>query len=243
MSEGRIIVNKHFPSSSAITENSFTRRSRRVDGGFEKLREGEIIISNEPGDSGIFIMTHDNQVIRINSGKNVKLSSDYKESTETGAALEVVSGDTLDIATGKLSKQIKDVAENAMPNIGDGLKIEETGDTKVLSANFDNYTIIVDQNGKLKVDTSVIAPVDLKLKYATVETHLEPFTGLDDNQYPAGIYLVLGFGSEVGDVAYAYINIGEIKDFGERYLTEDEYDAMAEAGTLDPNVTYYTYQE
>lgn len=236
MSEGRIIVNKHFANSSAITEDVFTKRNKQY-------REGEIVISNDPDEPGIFIMTHDGgeeapgEVVNLNSAKNVKLSPDYEEAQDVS---EVVSGDTIDTAVGKLSKQIKDVAENAMPNIGDGLKIEVSGNTKILSVKYDGETIIIGQNGELK---AVGGGGDSKLQYCRVESHDDTFTGLDGHTYPAGIYLVLGFGPDGGLITYSYSDISNLVNVDDVYLTEEEYQELVDEGAVDPNVTYYTYED
>ena len=235
MSNGRIIVNKHFPKSSAITEDVFTKKSKQ-------LREGEIVISNDPDEPGIFIMTHDGgentpgEVVNLNSAKNVKLSPDYEEPED---ASEVVSGDSIETAVGKLSKQIKEVSGDTMPNIGDGLKVEVSAGTNVLSVNYDGQTIVVGPNGELKA----VVSDNTKLQYSSVESHSTAFTGLDGNQYPAGTYLVLGFGPDGGTITYSYSEISALIDAGSVYLTEDEYEELVNAGTVDPNVTYYTYEE
>ena len=236
MSEGRIIVNKHFSNSSAITEDVFTKKSNQ-------LREGEIVISNDPEEPGIFIMTHNSgntpgEVVNLNSAKNVKLSQDY---SEPGEASEVQSGDTIDTAVGKLSKQIKDVAENAMPNIGGGLKIEVSAGTKILSVKYDGETIVIGPNGELKAVNG--GGGEAKLQYSSVETHTTPFIGLDGDEHPAGIYLVLGFGPDGGTITYSYSDISALVNIDDVYLTEEEYQELVDEGTVDPNVTYYTYED
>lgn len=168
MAETKIIVNKHLREPSAITENVFSNKmsvNKYGEGKHEYLREGEIVICNNVNDPGLFIMTESantenpGKVINITSGENIKLSSAYTESTASGEALKLTSADTVAQAFGKVSKQIKDALENAMPNTGEGLEIvtdPETGE-KQLNVAFDHYTLLL-KDGRLCVNTEIIEP-------------------------------------------------------------------------------------
>lgn len=59
----RIVVNKHFSNSSAITYNSFGQSTGYVGKGAPAL--GEIIVCNEAGYEGIYILNTAHQAIRI----------------------------------------------------------------------------------------------------------------------------------------------------------------------------------
>ena len=143
----KIIVNKHYNNSSAITETAFTQTSHA---------KGEIIVSNESENPGLYIIANDTsnpqgKVVKINSGDNVKLSSAYTESQAQGEALVVHSGDTVDVAIGKLSKQIKDSGGgSSMPNVGDGLEVVEISGEEVLKVKYDPNTLAIEE-GRLKV--------------------------------------------------------------------------------------------
>ena len=154
MSENKIIVNKHFEHRASITNEVFTDKVK--DG--KKLSEGEIIISNDPEEPGLFIKTHgeSEEIVNVSSPKNAKLSPDYTEASGSGSEIVVKSGDTIEQAIGKLSKQVKEASENAMPKTGDGLKIEEIEGVKTLSVDYDGFTIIKNAANKLQVNPEII---------------------------------------------------------------------------------------
>lgn len=419
----KIVVNKHYKDPSAITLSAFTNVKRQFPGTSkpdELLREGEIIISNSKENPGLFIIAVDPQsegVINITSAEHIKLSSAYTESTKSGEELELSGEDTIADAFGKVSKKIKDVAENAMPNVGSGLVV----DNDTLNVSYDNYTIKVNSNNKLYVDTSVLPgggggggsylpgqyieiagnvisvtgitpqnyvttgqleneiegvknyvdgkgyattsdvdqavdqaktdlteyvdsnfvkpedvadtiadaledakqeiieeavgdavsaatsaitdyldgldfvtrpefeteigridetieenelvtsraltelngrvsqnaedivaldtrinnldPSAIVLKGTTVESHDSEFVGLDGETHPAGVYMIMEFGSPDGVSTYSYSDVTTLISMGSEYLTESEYDAKVDAGEIDPNVTYYVYED
>lgn len=421
MADTKIIVNKHYRRPSDINQSVFSNQKKINKYGLgedEYLREGEIVICNNKDNPGLYIMTESastenpGKVINITSAENIKLSSGYTESPETGAALELASGDTIDEAFGKVSKQVKEALENAMPNVGDGLKVDTAGDgTKTLKADIDNYTILSD-NGTLKINPSIIGggggssviytpgeyisidpvnnsinvtgitpddyatkqelsdeaasimndvveaiadseehvtsaltsyidaqgfangeevdrkieeastaitevestlrseidnvsaetqnqissaileskgytdnkvtelsnritgelnefeqdfeesqavitsaitelqeevrnidPSAIELKGTTITSCTESFIGLDGQMHEPGVYMILEFGKPDGESTYSYSDVSELFSRGSVYLTESEYEELLENEQVDPNVTYYTYED
>lgn len=125
---------------------------------------------------------------------------------------------------------------------------EEVG--KVIKLNSGEYTVL--SNGKTvdeavdnlqeQIDAIVTAST-ITIKSTRVERHTESFIGDDGKEHDAGIYLIMEFGDpEGGSSIYAYADVTELFQ-DEWYGTEEEYQAMVEAGTIDPNKTYYTYEE
>ena len=430
MADKKIIVNKHFRKPSEINQSVFSnlkKINKYGPGLHEYMREGEIVICNNDKDPGLYIMTESastenpGRVINITSGENIKLSSAYSESNKTGEELELSSADTVAQAFGKVSKQVKEALENAMPRTGEALRVvvnEETGE-KVLHVQYDDYTIILNDGNKLQVNTDVISggeggsiiytpgnlisinptthaisvtgvtpelyatkqevaelesattsaltatqnmiesaktevinyvdgkgyaveedvaeaiaeaqisaaenaynsattyvnsqgfvkgpdvdaalteskaytdeaveglrndldqlsssvtenisaiseqitadeeevaqalgeleakidsidPSSIELKSTTVSSFTETFIGLDGEEHPAGVYMILEFGKPDGESTYSYSNVSELFNQGDQYLTESEYEALVDAGQVDPNVTYYTYED
>lgn len=65
---GRIVVNKHFDDKSKITSESF-------------VNKGEIIVSNQVGNEGIFIVNKNGEIFFIGptNGTGTDIPSEYKE--------------------------------------------------------------------------------------------------------------------------------------------------------------------
>ncbi len=84
-------------------------------------------------------------------------------------------------------------------------------------------------------------PIGSVIKSITIEKHAEAFIGLDGELHPAGSYLIIEYDSPSGS-KYSYNDVTAffVEDW---YGTEAEYEAMVEEGTIDPNRTYYTYEE
>ena len=84
-------------------------------------------------------------------------------------------------------------------------------------------------------------PISSVIKEIRVEKHTEPFIGDDGELHAAGTWLIIVYDSKTGD-KYSYNDVSAlfVEDW---YGTEAEYEAMVEAGTIDPNTTYYTYEE
>ena len=187
MSDSKIIVNKHFRNTSEITEDVFTTGGT-MSGYFA---EGEIVIGSNPDDPGLYIMTgvpnHNShgKVVKITGAENIRLSSAYTESTGSGEETVVHSGDTIESAIGKVVKQVKDATEHVMPNVGDGLIVQD--DT--LKVNFDPNTLGINEHNKLTV---------------------------------------IGGGSGSSDAVY---------------MSQATYDALVESGEVDPNKTYFTWED
>lgn len=59
----RIIVNKHYDVASAITEGAFTTLSSATN----DYKKGEIIVSNEPENEGLYIMNALGQVVQASA--------------------------------------------------------------------------------------------------------------------------------------------------------------------------------
>lgn len=374
MADTKIIVNKHYRNPSDINESVFSNKKKINKYGIgedEYLREGEIVICNNTDNPGLYIMTESastvnpGKVINMTGAENIKLSSGYTESSGTGEYNILVPGDTVDKAFGKLSKQVKEALENAMPNVGDGLEIttDEHG-VKTLSVLYDDFTIIKNDGGKLQVNlevigsgstghvytagnliaidphtyaisvtgvtpddyatkgelssavTSVLSEIDsrnyatidevadaianaiieaeanilvsartdtvryvesqgfakedeveevvsaitsaitelqeeirqidpssIELLSTTISSFTETFIGLDGKEHEPGVYMILEFGKPGGTSTFSYSDVSELINMGSVYLTEEEYEELVENDQVDPNVTYYTYEE
>lgn len=156
MSETKIVVNKHFRNPASITGDVFAVGGSARGGYFA---EGEIVICSNVDNPGLYLMTgvtgmtHHGNVINITSGEFIRLSSAYTESQGEGSALVVHTGDTIDVAVGKIVKRVNDISSHLMPNTGEGLIV--SNDT--LSVNFDHNTIILDEDRHwLKVNPEII---------------------------------------------------------------------------------------
>lgn len=112
----KLVINKHYRSASSITENSF------FDEGFDEthpnhngelLKEGEIVISNEQENPGLFIFTAGpeddgftgtgGKVINVTSPEYSHLSSAYTKSQEEAPIIS--SGDSVEAAIGKIDRK------------------------------------------------------------------------------------------------------------------------------------------
>ena len=84
-------------------------------------------------------------------------------------------------------------------------------------------------------------PIGSVIKSITIERHTEPFIGLDGELHPAGSYLIIEYDSPAGS-KYSYNDVSAffVEDW---FGTEAEYEEMVSAGTIDPNRTYFTYEE
>lgn len=206
MADSKLIINKHFRNPANITKSAFTP-FKKVNfyglGKDEIMREGEIIICNNPDTPGIYIMTAgelEGKVINITSAENIKLDG-YTISVESGTALTITSADTVDEAFGKAAKHLQDLQEE-VDNIEVSTGIEEI---KVI-------------------------------------TETEPFTGDDGKEYPAGVYLYIKYKKSPDEYGYVYYDITNA--FAkEQYLEQEDYDALVEAGEVDPDTTYYIYED
>jgi hypothetical protein len=206
MADSKLIINKHFRNPESINKFAFTGLKKINFYGLGKdelMREGEIIICNDPDTPGIYIMTAgelEGKVINITSAENIKLNG-YTISVESGTALTITSADTIDEAFGKAAKHLLDLQEE-VDNIEVSTGIEEI---KVI-------------------------------------TETEPFIGDDGNEYPAGVYLYIKYKKNADEYGYVYYDITNA--FAkERYLEQEEYDALVEAGEVDPDTTYYIYED
>ncbi len=161
MAENKIIINKHFRDPSAITESVFSRQVSQNKYGLGKhefFREGEIIVCNDVQKPGLYISvggTEPNDsfdVINITSGEHAKLIGYHVPDTPADQ-IELSEDDTVSEAFGKVVKLIDDVRENSMPATGAGLEVVN----KTLNVKVDDYTIKVDNNNRIYVDTSVVS--------------------------------------------------------------------------------------
>lgn len=83
----------------------------------------------------------------------------------------------------------------------------------------------------------------ITVKSTEIVKRTEPFEGKDGKMYPAGTYLVMEFGdSEGGSSTYSYSNVTDLFQ-EEWYGTAEEYQALYEAGEIDTNKTYNTYED
>lgn len=71
----RIVVNKHVNDKSSVTTENFQNN-------------GEIVISNEVGNEGIFIRNKDYNPIFISATKHVVLTQDEYNTIKTGGTIE-----------------------------------------------------------------------------------------------------------------------------------------------------------
>ena len=108
----KLVINKHYRKASDINENSFSREKDYNQDNPQLFREGEVIISNEDENPGLYIITAGKndtgytgqgaRVINITSPDIVRLTSGYTKSSEENP--KVVSGDTVQGAIGKIEK-------------------------------------------------------------------------------------------------------------------------------------------
>jgi len=125
---GRIVVNKHTSDIEKINESSFTTG---------ESREGEIIIYSNADNPAIYVHgPNDNEILKINDGSNVKLSSNYKKSEEEQPI--VSSGDSFDVVAGKIVKVIDDLKGSVSRKAVDEIIIDN------LSADYDSTGKTID---------------------------------------------------------------------------------------------------
>lgn len=108
----KLVINKHYRKASDINENSFSREKDYNEANPQLFREGEVIISNEDENPGLYIITAGKndtdytgqgaRVINITSPDIVRLTSEYTKSSEESP--KVVGGDTVQSAIGKIEK-------------------------------------------------------------------------------------------------------------------------------------------
>jgi len=108
----KLVINKHYRKASDINENSFSREKDYNEANPQLFREGEVIISNEDENPGLYIITAGKndtdytgqgaRVINITSPDIVRLTSEYTKSSEENP--KVVGGDTVQSAIGKIEK-------------------------------------------------------------------------------------------------------------------------------------------
>ena len=108
----KLVINKHYRKASDINENSFSREKDYNQDNPQLFREGEVIISNEDENPGLYIITAGKndtdytgqgaRVINITSPDIVRLTSEYTKSSEENP--KVVGGDTVQSAIGKIEK-------------------------------------------------------------------------------------------------------------------------------------------
>ena len=147
----KIVVNKHYREASSITQNSFTRMSDK--GKNNCFWEGEIVISNEKENPGIFIFSPDEnnnvnvrsgKVINVTSPENIHLSSGYTKSEENTPV--VSSGDSIETAVGKLEK----IVDNAYENSDAALRGAERALSAVVTTSADVEAL----RGELSAETA-----------------------------------------------------------------------------------------
>ena len=108
--ESKLIINKHYRNASSITEDVFSKTKNYDQESPELFREGEIVISNEEANPGIFIYTADKNVvagpngkiINVTSPEYINLTSGYTKSSEETPVIS--SGDSVEKAIGKLER-------------------------------------------------------------------------------------------------------------------------------------------
>lgn len=140
-----IIVNKHRSEKSAITESLFT--------GPGDYKLGELVICNDKNDPGIYILVRDganDTPINVTSAEHIKLAGYVKP--DGAGSYELSQDDTVSEAFGKVVKLIEQSGGQSMPNTGDALSV----DNEALNVRFDNYTIKLNSDNKLYVDTTVV---------------------------------------------------------------------------------------
>lgn len=111
--ESKLIINKHYRNASSITEDVFSKSKNYDEENPELFREGEIVISNEKNNPGIFIYTADEEVIagpngeviNVTSPEHIHLTSGYTKFT--GDTPVIVSGDTIEDVVGKIDKKLE----------------------------------------------------------------------------------------------------------------------------------------
>lgn len=116
----KLIINKHYRNASAITENVFYNKKDYNEENPELLREGEIVISNEEANPGIYIFTagegdsamtgQGGRVIDVTSPEHSHLSSGYTKSQEETPIIS--SGDSVEAVVGKIDRKFDKQTEH-----------------------------------------------------------------------------------------------------------------------------------
>ena len=116
----KLVINKHYRKASDINENSFSREKDYNQDNPQLFREGEVIISNEDENPGLYIITAGKndtgytgqcaRVINITSPENICLTSGYTTAT-TEENPTVYTGDSIQSAIGKIGKIINNQGE------------------------------------------------------------------------------------------------------------------------------------
>lgn len=116
----KLVINKHYRKASDINENSFSREKDYNKDNPQLFREGEVIISNEDENPGLYIITAGKndtgytgqgaRVINITSPENICLTSGYTTAT-TEENPTVYTGDSIQSAIGKIGKIINNQGE------------------------------------------------------------------------------------------------------------------------------------
>ena len=135
----KLVINKHFREASSITEDVFAKLQDFNEEHPGLLREGEIVISSEKKNPGLYIYTADEtsvtgqsgEVIEVTSPKYIHLTSGYTKAT--GETVAVSSGDSVEIAIGKIEKQI----DNSVSGIEDEIA-QTNANLNIVSAQTQN---------------------------------------------------------------------------------------------------------
>lgn len=98
---GRIVVNKHYDNSLNITLDKFKNK-------------GEVIVCNEPGFEGLYILSNDGSVIKVGqSGESTEVSQEFKDYLKN---YYLTSAETITLVSG-VSERVRQLEENG---VGDG---------------------------------------------------------------------------------------------------------------------------
>jgi hypothetical protein len=183
---GRIVVNKHFDDKSKITSESF-------------VNKGEIIVSNQVGYEGIFIVNKNGEIFFIGptNGTGTDVPLEYKEYIESYVngklddyateewVIEQLSGNTIDLSNyitkGEISAYTVTKDEIRQISAEEVAKIVNSADTSYDTLKEIADWIINDTTGSAQManDIELLKAVSADTRISTIENKL---TGLTSSE-------------------------------------------------------------
>lgn len=183
---GRIVVNKHFDDKSKITSESF-------------VNKGEIIVSNQVGYEGIFIVNKNGEIFFIGptNGTGTDVPLEYKEYIESYVngkledyateewVIEQLSGNTIDLSNyitkGEISAYTVTKDEIRQISAEEVAKIVNSADTSYDTLKEIADWIINDTTGSAQManDIESLKAVSADTRISTIENKL---TGLTSSE-------------------------------------------------------------
>ena len=173
----KLVINKHFREASSITEDVFSKLQDFNEEHPQLLREGEIVISNEKNNPGLYIYTADEtsvtglsgEVIEVTSPRHTHLSSGYTKAT--GETVAVSSGDSVEEAIGKVEKEIDNAIgdfeseiETIKANVSDVSAQTQTALSAIVETNETFHQITEDLQNQITGESTTRAEKDDELE-------------------------------------------------------------------------------